>query len=231
MNNSIFRFGLIAFLLGQFFYSNAQNYSIQLCAFTEAVSPSYFHYAGFDGVQQQKDYLPFQNYYYGNYSSLAAAKKQFESIKEKGKLAGWEHMKIIQNDVNNVPFLFKNKINKTPDYQLFNRVVSVDELTLSLEKETAELLENIVLILKNNPQLKLRIIGESNALNQSNTCDIVEHFMLANHIPAFRLKILLLNQNQSNAPLAKTKVLLTLVDLKEEIVLDRFSLEKLLVKS
>jgi len=98
-------------------------------------------------------------------------------------------------------------------------------------------LEEVTNILIKYPDLKLRILGvnKEEAPVDVISTEVVEKFLLAQNIPAYRIKNLsnktnISTNNTENKSVKKQQVILTLVDLKEEIVLDKFTPDDLIVK-
>ena len=100
------------------------------------------------------------------------------------------------------------------------------------------ILEEVANILRKHPALKLRIIAPENSIMQlvtSPSTDVVENFLLAQNIPAYRIKTIstpshLDNKAKDATIPKKQQVIMTLVDLKEEIILDKFGNDGLIVK-
>jgi len=124
------------------------------------------------------------------------------------------------------------------DFQLFSRSIYVQPSSKSLQKIDVAILEEVTAILKEHPKLKLRIITPENSTSPfkaANSTEVVENFLLAQQIPAYRIKIISPFPTSSQ-PIEKREgklkqqVVMTLVDLKEEIVLDKFRNNGLFVR-
>ena len=119
---------------------------------------------------------------------------------------------------------------ETIDFQLFIRSVLIHAASKSIQTVDVAILEEVASILKQNPTLKLRIIATTNSKTPFLTTPftaVVENFLLAQNIPAYRIKTipnpLPPNLERKEVPISKKQqVIMTLVDLKEEIVLDKF---------
>ena len=239
MNKTYTQLWLAAALLGIFLPAHSQNYSIQLCAFTETIQPLFFKYAGFDEISHHEDAYNFNRYYWGEFNTLAEAQAQLKEASQQATINGLGNMQIIQ--LPTLPFATpigytssKTIAPKTIDKQLFTRLISLKQ-ELLLNKLTVKTLNEVANILKANPTLKLRIIGQKQTgLLADSAVDVIEHFLLFKEIPAYRLKILALDSQEvtetEKSSFSVQNVLLTLVDLKEEIVLDNFSKKDFLVK-
>ena len=123
--------------------------------------------------------------------------------------------------------------SQNTDFQLFTRAVNFSNSNLSLEKTDVEILEEVAAILATHPDLKLRIFATKGGKKRNKgkrdisptSSDIIRNFLLAQDIPAYRIKKMEIKNSlsESSNPVSKVQqVFMTLVDLKEEIVLDRF---------
>lgn len=239
MNKTYTQLWLAVALFGTFLPAHSQNYSIQLCAFTETIQPLFFKYAGFDEVYHHEDDYNFNRYYWGEFNSLVEAQAHLKEASQQAAINGLGNMQIIQQPTP--PFATpvgytsnRTAAPETIDKQLFTRLISLKN-ELLLNKLTVKTLDEVANILKANPTLKLRIIGQKQTDSPSDSpADVIEHFLLFKDIPAYRLKILALNSKEVNeiekSSFSVQNVLLTLVDLKEEVVLDNFSKKDFLVK-
>jgi len=245
MNKTYTKLWLIVAIMGLMCPTFAQKYSIQLGAFPESIAPSYFSFSGFSNVNHQLNRLQFHQYTWGEFDQIESAEEQLKLLRAQSSLHQLTNLKIIPQTIDDTAIPAdqpKNNIpNKATDFQLFSRFIAFNKDNLSLQKNDVRKLEEIRDILGNNPQLKLRIIatnntGELNAQKQSTATNIIKNFLLANHIPAYRVKILSSPQdNNKERSIQKIAsdippIIMTLVDLKEEIVLDRFGADQLFVK-
>ena len=238
MNNIYTQLWLVAVFLIVSCTAFSQNYRIQLCAFTETIEPTFFSYANFNKVYHYKDHFSFNHYYWGSFKSLEEVEAKLNATKELAFTAGLINRRIIKLPAASfaLPISQSNdRINsiQAPDIQLFSRIIRFENKELSLKKSAVEVLEKVATILVENPTLKLRIIGNSSKTSTALLTtifppDIIEHFLLAKNIPAYRIKIIASNVSQKQ--FSSKQVILTLVDLKEEIVLDNFDENHFLVK-
>jgi len=211
----------------------AQKYSIHLAAFPEQIEPSFFNFAGFNEVHHQQNTFNFHQYSWGNFSNLESAKQQLATLQKNPLLKGLSNLSILpQTNHFKVPTT-DSSIDPTIeiiDFQLFTRSIFIHTASKSIQTVDVAVLEEVANILKQNPALKLRILATANSKNPILTTPfttVVENFLLAQNIPAYRIKIipnpLPANLEMTEMPISKKQqVLMTLVDLKEEIVLDKF---------
>lgn len=231
-------FGLLFVLIRPVF---SQKYSIHLASFTEQVAPSFFDFVGLPSVKHQSTSFNFHQYSKGEFESLLEAEKQMALYKSDPLLKDFRHLSIQPIDPEFiVPTDDSNLENESTmvDFQLFSRSIYVQPISKSLQKVEVSKLERITAILKQYPSLKLRIVAlenPSNAPNSRISTEVVKNFLLAQHIPAYRIKAIptfpdsrgmvkkIVNKQQQ-------QVIITLVDFKEEIVLDKFGNNGLIVK-
>jgi len=221
----------------------AQTYQVQLAAFTEEIDRSFFDFAGYPEVYNERDHNNFIKYTLGEFFSMEAANTARQKAIEKGFL----NSHIIELDkpqfayVGDAPVL---PLMMVPEKeQLFIRSVQFAADDLKLNQSLVTSLEDALMVMENNPDLKLRIVGHTDDIGEPSTnqaisknrARMIQNFLLANGIPAYRL-----NMKISDDPspavyfkgkgLPKTRdfnrrIILTLVDLKEEIVVDNFQKE------
>ena len=72
----------------------AQIYQVQLAAFTEEISPTFFAFAGYDHYYAEKDYNNFTRYTLGEFYTLEAAK----AAQQKAINSGFFNTHIIELD-------------------------------------------------------------------------------------------------------------------------------------
>lgn len=230
-------------MLGLMCPTFAQNFSIQLGAFTESIAPSYFNFSGFSGVTHQLNDLQFHQYTWGDFDDIETAEEQLKLLRKQSPLHNLTNLKIIPQTIDETAIISDSPTNKLPaqlsDFQLFSRSISFNKENLSLQKNDVGKLEEIRDILDNNPELKLRIIATKNTkvLNtqqQATATNIIRNFLLANQIPAYRVRIMpnLKDGVNDMQKIVSTipPIIMTLVDLKEEIVLDKFGKNQLFAK-
>ncbi len=219
----------------------AQKYSIQLAAFTEQIEPSFFSFAGFKQVQHQQNPFNMHQYSWGNFATLAEAQNQLKEFSQNPLLKEFNNLNILASPMGfSIPTTDANTDNNSPvtDFQIFSRSIYIQSKTRSIQKIDVAILEEVATILKKHPTLKLRIIIPERLGQQpssTNATDVVEHFLLAQNIPAYRIKTIVPLSNQTaslkqTSSSRKQQVIMTLVDLKEEIILDNFGNNGLIVK-
>lgn len=233
----------IAFILLFLFNldSFAQTYQVHLAAFTEEIDQSFFSYAGYSNVYADKDHNNFIRYTLGEYFTKEAA----TDVKEKAISGGFLNTHIIEldqplfayaGDSPNLPLMMVP--NKE---QLYIRSVTFTKEELGLTKPLLASLENALVVMHENPNLKLRIVAHTDEIGTKNKnkaisksrARIIQNFLLANNIPAYRVKMKVSDKPSpevyfQEAGLPKNRdfnrrIILTLVDLKEEIVVDNFT--------
>lgn len=210
----------------------SQNCSVQLCAFIEEIEPAFFHFAGFENVAYHTNPFSFHCYTWGQFTSTEEAVHSVNAMQGQPVLDDLTNLTIISNAIS--PFVLPmayspDKIHVKPaDQQLFKRTIPFT-VSNAFQSNDIQTLEEVVDILTENPSLKLRILGTKAAGEEKGittaTTNSIEKFFLAMGIPAFRLKTI--ERKESNAD---QEIILTLVDLKEEIVLDNFGKDHIMVK-
>lgn len=241
MNKLYLKWWLSATLSVLSFAVFAQKYSIQLAAFTEQIEPTFFSFAGFKDVQHQQNSFNLHQYSWGNFATLAEAKNQLNKFKQNPLLKEFTNLNILPSATHfSIPTTDSNTANNSQvtDFQIFSRSVYIQSKSRSIQKIDIAILEEVATILRKYPTLKLRIIIPVTSKEQplsANSTDVVENFLLAQNIPAYRIKTIAppakeapsFTQTPSNR---KQQIIMTLVDLKEEIVLDKFGNDGLIVR-
>lgn len=214
-----------------------EKYSIQLCVFTEQIEPSFFDFAGFQDVHHKIISPRYHEYKWGSFSTPRAAEQQLLSLQKNIRNHGLNNLKIIPAipdfTVPLIPKPSEENHKQNTDFQLFTRSVNFSNTKLSLKKTDVEVLEEVTTILENYPDLKIRIFTTKNNKKRSRgkrnisptTSDIIRNFLLAKNIPAYRIKKIETKEVLAGTKKSHSKVqqvFMTLVDLKEEIVFDRF---------
>ncbi len=238
MSKTYTQLWLLAAILGVLCPAYSQEkYSIQIGAFTEQIKPSFFNFSGFHDVQHEATASLYHTYKWGDFATHEAAVKQLHLLQKNVSTHGLNNLKIVSTALDFVVPLSNNNgatnNNQNTDFQLFTRSVNFSNAKFSLKKTDVEVLEEIAIILENNPALKLRIYatnaGKKRSRGKSHisstSSNIIKNFLLAKNIPAYRIKTIEAKNNTTNVTTSITKinqVFMTLVDLKEEIVFDRF---------
>ncbi len=218
----------------------AQTYQVQLAAFTEAIDESFFDFAGYGEVYKEKDHNNFTRYTLGDFFSMEAA----NTVRQEAIEKGFFNAHIIELDkpqfayVGDAPVLPLMMVPESE--QLFIRSVQFTEEDLSLNNSLLTSLEEALIVMQTHTDLKLRIVGHTDDIGEHSTnqaisknrARMIQNFLLANGIPAYRLKMKVSDDPSpavyfKGKGLPKTRdfnrrIILTLVDLKEEIVVDNF---------
>ncbi len=210
----------------------AQNYKIQIAAFSSEIDRSFFDFAGFPDIHQKKGPGNFVKYSTGSVYSHAEAEK----VRQKAKEQGFMNTQIIsekhptyarQHDSPNASLT----INIPAKDPLYIRSAQFEKEQLSFKGDLSGMMREVFQIMFKHPELKLRIIGHAVNTNGADNKErsrqrarMVRNYLLAHGIPAYRLKTKVRegadfsSDNNSNQ-----RIMLALVDLKEEIVTDRFN--------
>jgi len=245
MNKIYTQLWLIVAMLGVMCPAFSQEkYSIQIGAFTEPIEASYFKFLDFNEVEHKINAFQYHEYKWGAFSTPEAAKQQLLSLQKDVSIHGLNNLKIVPS-IPDFRVLFadppKETDTQSTDFQLFTRSVNFSNSKLSLKKTDVEVLEEVANILATNPDLKLRIFATKGSKKRKSTkrnispasSDIIQNFLLAQAIPAYRIKKMeakeIVAENSQSASKVQ-QVFMTLVDLKEEIVLDRFSNDGFIAK-
>ncbi len=231
---------LCGILLNCFGNLIAQTYQVQLAAFTEEIDPSFFSYTGYENVYVDRDHNNFTRYTLGEFFTEEAAKQAVDLAIGRGFL----NTHIIKLDQ---PLFAYNEdgpslpLMMVPEKEeLYILSISFEAEELGLTKQLMTSLENALVVMKDNPDLKLRIVGHTDGIGEKkknkavskNRARIIQNFLLANDIPAYRIKMKVSDEPSpeiyfKGSGLPKNRdfnrrIILTLVDLKDEIVVDNF---------
>lgn len=219
---------------------SAQTYQVQIAAFTEDIDHSFFAYAGYKNVYTELDHNNFTRYTLGEYFTLEAA----ENVRKNAISRGFLNTHIItldqpqyaySGDSHELPLIM------VPEKEaLYIRSVQFSANDLSFNTSLLNSLEEALSILKKHQNLKLQIVGhtdnigkqEENQTISKTRARMIQNFLLANEIPAYRLKMKVSNESSPEVyfkgkGLPQTRdfnrrIIMTLVDLKEEVVVDNF---------
>lgn len=235
---------LLVILISQFTnHLIAQSYQVQIAAFNDEIDHSFFNYAGYSDVYQTYDHNNFVRYSVGEfYTAEEASRVRLDAIAR-----GFTNTQIITIDQPNyayagdsheIPFMAVPE--KEP---LYIKSIQFSEDGLSLNKELLISLEETAKIMAKNKAIKLKIVGHTDEIGEPEVNQAIskkrarsiQNFLLANGIPAYRI-----NMKVSENPtpevyfkgkgLPKTRdfnrrIILSLVDLKEEIIVNNFQKE------
>jgi len=245
MNKTYTRLWLIVAMLGVMCPAFSQEkYSIQLGVFTEQIGGAYFKFSDFNNVQHKVNTFQFHEYKWGTFSTPEAAEQQLLTLQKNVSIHGLNNLKIVPS----IPEISvsltsdtKENYSKSTDFQIFTRSISFSNSKLALKKTDVEVLEEVANILATNPDFKLRIFatkgGKKRKTGKRNICpttsDIIRNFLLAQNIPAYRIKKMEIKDafaENSKSTSKVQQVFMALVDLKEEIVFDRFGNDGFIAK-
>ena len=221
----------VAIWLGLFRPLSAQEYGVELSAFTNDIQTSYFYYNGFEKVDLIKDQNGIAHYHAGIYDVYGEAK----TIENKAKLNGFENTHIMQSNpvtlTNNKKALTKRP--SIPENRLFIKAFTSRNESVSINKEDRQNLEEIVQLMKNDPSLKLRFIRPpaSSDAHPIGHLKTISNFLLAKGIAPYRMRIMNTHHDfltaidqiaaSSSTPnFENNRILITLINLKEEILLN-----------
>jgi len=219
---------------------SAQIYQVQLTAFTEEISSDFFAFAGYDHYYAEKDHNNFIRYTLGEFYTMEAAQKARQAAVDKGFLNSHiveldQPIFAYMEDSHELPLMM------VPEKEdLFIRSVPFSAEDLSLNKNLLTSLEEALTVMKKHSNLKLRIVGHTddigerayNAAISKKRARMIQNFLLANDIPAYRLKMKISNApspavyfKRKGVPATRDfnrRIIITLVDVKEEIIIDKF---------
>ena len=150
---------------GAFQAVSAQNFRIQLAAYTDSVPPSYFKDRGLKGVLPSVDGNGIYRYFFGSYPTKADAEKIQKQLMSKG----FAHATIIDLEEQRVLANLKACAYHPggPEYDASPDSVRVVlfELGKSILTTDAKIqLDWAYQQLKSNPGLELRIVGYTDAV-------------------------------------------------------------------
>ena len=214
-----------------YFNVYAQHYHIELNAFTHTINTTLFHYAGYETTLHEQIDKRTKHYFSGHYDSYTEAEQAYKIAFDKG----FKNARII--DTKRVAFTATTVANNYHSYtnnRLFVRTLSLKNGKGKIAVEERKDLQNIVNILQAYPYLKVRILhleGEGNIL-PAQKLKLMANFLLANGVAAYRIRITNAHHDFVTAVQALTatvqkeggnnKIVLTLINHKEEIVQDVF---------
>jgi len=221
---------IVAIWLGLYRPLFAQQYGVELSAFTSDIHTSYFYYNGFEEMGMQRDIHGIVHYQTGIYDVYNEAKR----IETKAKNSGFENTHIMQS--NPVTLTNNSKAINRPsstESRLFIKAFEHSNESVSIQKEDRQDLEEIVQLMRDDPSLKLRFIQSpaSNNVHQIGHLKTISNFLLAKGIAPYRMRILNTHHDfltaihqvaaSSSTPiLENNQLLITLINLKEEIILN-----------
>jgi len=233
----------VTLFFGVFSNLFSQQYQVQIASFIDEIDPSFFTFAGYNFVYSEKDHNNFVRYSIGDFFSKEAAELLCKEAVSKGFLNA--HIKKIDRpgyayvaDAHEMD-LIKVPVNEP----LFVRSIQFSNNKISLDEELLVALQEALDVMLKHPELKLRIIGHTDdrgdkLLNQAisgTRARVIQNFLLANGIPAYRLHMKVSKKSSPEIYFEgrglpenrdfNRRIILTLVDLKEEIIHDRFEVK------
>jgi len=209
----------------------AQNYHIELSAFAQTINTSFFYYAGYKTTMHEQTEKGTKHYFSGHYDSYIQAERAYKIALNKG----FKNARII--DTKRMAFTATKVANNYHSYtnnRLFIRVLSFKNGADKISVEERKDLQNIVNILQENPYLKVRILhleGEDKVL-PTQKLKLMANFLLANGVAAYRIRMTNAHHDfmtavrvlsaTSSKEEGKNKIVLTLINNKEEIIRNTF---------
>jgi len=231
---------LCGILLSGFGNLLAQTYQVQLATFTETIHETYFTYAGYSNVYADQDYNGFTRYTLGEFFTEEEAKQTIETAKNRGFYDAHiveldQPLFAYTGDALHLPLI------KVPKKEgLYIRSVAFDADALHLNRQLIKSLEEALVIMQTYADLKLKIVGHTDKIGMPHEnkaiskerARIIQNFLLANDIPAYRVQMKVLDKPSPEVyfdgkGLPKNRVynrriIIALVDQKDEIVLGDF---------
>jgi outer membrane protein OmpA-like peptidoglycan-associated protein len=203
---------------------SAQEYQLQIAAFADKIAPSYFKFLGYSSVHTQTDVNNFTKYTLDTYANLAAAENALQEAKSRGFTNAYIYVKAPESTIR----IAKGDEKDQMEGILFIKTLQFSGDCWSLNTDLLATLKESLTVLMQNPNLKLRITGFKNGLdtNISNKrARVIQNFLLANDIPAYRLSRKALNpistifvEEKALKSSEYEKIVIAVLDLKEEIV-------------
>ncbi|MEM1123339.1 MAG: OmpA family protein, partial [Bacteroidota bacterium] len=211
---------------------------------SESIDPTYFAYAGHSNVETNQDNNGFTQYISGAFFTESAARKAIEKARISG-FAG-AHIVPLSINKNDAPL----PVIELPQKEaLYICSVDFEAENLHLSKKMTTFLEDALTVMRAHKNLKLRIVGHTDKMEKIENSTtiaqkrtrIIQNFLLANDIPAYRLQTKVLHEQhlenyseEKRLPRANAyheKIIIALVDQKEEIVLDKFQTNEVALKA
>jgi outer membrane protein OmpA-like peptidoglycan-associated protein len=144
------------------FHAVAQDFRVQIGAFGERMSAEYFKEKGVEDYIESSDQMGLYRYFAGAYDTRDEAEKVRQAMEEKG----FPHALIIDLEEQrilcgaNCPY-FRNGLIfvQDPKREVTVRNIYFDFGRYSLSLEAKEELNNVYQILRENPALRLKVLG------------------------------------------------------------------------
>jgi len=158
---------LLVFVLvtGYAFSASAQNFRLQLAAFTDSVPPSYFKDKGVNGVVSSVDETGVYRYFFGSYSTLYEAEKVQKQLIGKGftfaSIVDLEEQRVLGNLDACAYFPGGPEYDASPDSV---RLILFDLGKSILTADAKAALDWAYQQLQKNPALEVRIMGYTDAV-------------------------------------------------------------------
>lgn len=145
--------------------ASAQNFRLQLAAFTDSVPPSYFKDKGVNGVVSSVDETGVYRYFFGSYSTLYEAEKVQKQLIGKGftfaSIVDLEEQRVLGNLDACAYFPGGPEYDASPDSV---RLILFDLGKSVLTADAKAALDWAYQQLQKNPSLEVRIMGYTDAV-------------------------------------------------------------------
>jgi len=145
--------------------ASAQNFRLQLAAFTDSVPPSYFKDNGVNGVVSSVDETGVYRYFFGSYSTLYEAEKVQKQLIGKGftfaSIVDLEEQRVLGNLDACAYFPGGPEYDASPDSV---RLILFDLGKSVLTADAKAALDWAYQQLQKNPSLEVRIMGYTDAV-------------------------------------------------------------------
>lgn len=145
--------------------ASAQNFRLQLAAFTDSVPPSYFKDKGVNGVVSSVDETGVYRYFFGSYSTLYEAEKVQKQLIGKGftfaSIVDLEEQRVLGNLDACAYFPGGPEYDASPDSV---RLILFDLGKSVLSADAKAALDWAYQQLQKNPALEVRIMGYTDAV-------------------------------------------------------------------
>ncbi|MBK7935815.1 MAG: OmpA family protein [Lewinellaceae bacterium] len=147
--------------------SRAQDFRVQISAFAEAMPDTFFHEKGVRNFLVSHDQMGLYRYFAGSYATRDEADAVQKEMVEKGfpyaLVIDLEEQRVLCGA--NCPY-FRNGVIfvQDPKQEMTVRNIYFDFGRYSLSAESKEVLNAVTQQLKDNPNLKLKILGHTDAV-------------------------------------------------------------------
>jgi len=159
-----FVFGICLLFVSESF---AQDFRVQIAAYAEAMPDTFFHEKGVRNFIVSHDQMGLYRYFAGSYATRDEAEKVQKEMVEKGfpfaLVIDLEEQRVLCGA--NCPY-FRNGVIfvQDPKQEMTVRNIYFDFGRYSLSAESKEVLNTVAQQLKDNPALKLKILGHTDGV-------------------------------------------------------------------